>query len=482
MAQRIVVDPVTRIEGHLKIEVEVENNKVIDAKSTGTLFRGIELILKGRDPRDASHIVQRICGVCPIAHGMASILCLDDAFNVRPPTNGRIVRNLIQGANYLQSHILHFYHLAALDYVKGPETAPFIPRYEGDYRLPKEVNDKAVEHYIQALTYRKKAHEMGAVFGAKMPHVTAYTAGGVTEHVTAEKITQFKNYLEEITSFVDNVYIPDVLAVAGVYGDDWFNIGAGCKNMLAYGALRLTDGDDPDGQAQLFIRGRYTKGQFGNVDKKKIAEDVKYSWYENNTTGKYPGEGATVPNPDKKEAYSWLKAPRYEGLPHEVGPLARQWVAKQKDVFNLGDKAFSVLGRHFARALETSQVAHAMMEWLSQLVPGQPTYAPFDIPKEGAGTGLHEAPRGALGHWIVIKDYKIENYQAVVPTTWNAGPRDDKGQLGPIEQALVGAPVKDPNNPIELVRIVRAFDPCIACAVHVLEIKGVSKEPKSFII
>jgi hydrogenase large subunit len=465
----------------MKIEAEIENGRVIDAKSSGTLFRGLEIIARGRDPRDVCHLVQRICGVCPIAHGTASILCLDDAFNVTPPANGRILRNLIQGSNYLQSHILHFYHLTALDYVKGPDTAPFIPRYEGDYRLPKEINDKAVEHYIQALGIRKKAHEMGAIFGGKMPHVTAYTAGGITEHVTPEKITQFKAYLEEITSFINNVYVPDVLAVAGVY-DDWFSIGAGCKNLLVYGAFRLTDQLDPDGQAQLFKRGTYTKGQYGPMDHKKITEEVKYSWYDDKLTGRYPGDGATVPTPGKKDAYSWLKAPRYDGLPYEVGPLSRQIINKQKDVLGLGDKAFSVLGRHFARALETVQVANVMAEWLNQLVPGQPCYAPFDIPKEGSGMGLHEASRGALGHWITIKDYKIENYQAVVPTTWNCGPRDDKGQRGPVEEALVGAQVKDPNNPIELVRIVRAFDPCIACAVHVLEIKGVSKEPKSFII
>ncbi|HOV78567.1 MAG TPA: nickel-dependent hydrogenase large subunit [Bacillota bacterium] len=481
MGQQIIVDPVTRIEGHLKIEVDVENGKVVDAKSSGTLFRGIELILRGRDPRDAPHIVQRICGVCPIAHGTASMLCLDDAFKVSPPANGRIVRNLIQGANYLQSHILHFYHLAALDYVKGPDTAPFIPRYEGDYRLPKDVNDKAVEHYIQALTIRKKAQEMLSVFGAKMPHVTVFTAGGVTETVTPEKIALFKQYLREITSFIDNVYIPDAVAVSTVYSD-WFTIGAGCKNLLSYGAFKLSDDDDPDGQNRLFRRGRYAKGEFASVDYRKITEDVKHSWFADETSGKYPGEGVTEPDLNKKDAYSWLKAPRYEGEPHEVGPLARMVVNKHKDVLGLGDKAFSVLGRHYARALEASIVAHAMSEWLDQLVPGQPAFTPFDIPEEGAGVGLHEAPRGALGHWIVIKDRRIENYQAVVPTTWNGGPRDDRGKLGPIEQALVGAPVKDPNNPIELVRIVRAFDPCIACAVHILEIKGVAKEPKSFVV
>jgi hydrogenase large subunit len=252
--------------------------------------------------------------------------------------------------------------------------------------------------------------------------------------------------------------------------------------MLCYGAFRLTDETGPEGQKQLFKRGRYTNGQLNSVDTKKITEEVKYSWYDGSTSGRYPGDGATVPAPGKKEAYSWLKAPRYEGLPHEVGPLARLWVNQQKDVAGLGEKAFSVLGRHFARALEASQIAHVMPEWLDQLTPGQPAFAPFDIPKEGAGMGLHEAPRGALGHWIKIKDYKIENYQAVVPTTWNGGPRDDKGQRGPIEDALVGTPVKDPENPIELVRVVRAFDPCIACAVHILEIKGGFKEVKKFII
>ncbi|HBC93476.1 MAG TPA: nickel-dependent hydrogenase large subunit, partial [Pelotomaculum sp.] len=352
MAQKIVIDPVTRIEGHLKIEAEIENGRVIDTRSSGTLFRGLEIILKGREPRDTCHITQRICGVCPIAHGTASILCLDDAFKVTPPANGRILRNLIQGANYLQSHILHFYHLTALDYVKGPDTSPFIPRYEGDYRLPKEINDKAVEHYIQALSIRKKAHEMGAVFGAKMPHVTTYTAGGITEHVTSEKIAQFKTYLLEITSFINNVYIPDVLAVAGAY-DDWFNIGTGYKNLLAYGAFRLTDQLDPDGQQQLFIRGTYAKGQYAPMDHKKISEQVKYSWYDDKLTGRHPGDGATVPTPGKKDAYSWLKAPRYDGLPYEVGPLSRQVVNKQKDVLALGGKAFSVLGRHFARAVET---------------------------------------------------------------------------------------------------------------------------------
>lgn len=479
MAQHIIIDPVTRIEGHMKIEVEVDNGIVVDAKSTGTMFRGIELIMQGRDPRDACHIVQRICGVCPIAHGTASMLALDDAFGVKPPPNGRIVRNLIQGANYLQSHILHFYHLAALDYVEGPNVAPFIPRYEGDYRLPKAVNDAAVQHYIQALDIRKKAQEMLAIFGAKMPHVIAYTAGGVTEQVTEEKIAQFRQYLQEISAFVNDIYIPEVLAVAGIY-EDGFSIGGGYKNMLAYGGFPLTDGDDPDGQQQFYKRGRYRNGQYLPVDAGKITEEVKYSWFEDSGTGKNPAEGETVPAPGKSGAYTWLKAPRYEEEPYEVGPLARQIVERQSDVMGLGDKAFSVLGRHFARALEAAQISQAMFGWLDQLIPGQPTFTPFDVPREGSGMGLHEGPRGALGHWITVKDYKVANYQAVVPTTWNGGPRDDRGEMGPIEKALMDTPVKNVDAPIELVRIVRAFDPCLACAVHVLDLKGASKEVKRF--
>ena len=476
MAEKILIDPITRIEGHMAIEVEVEDGKVVDAKSKGTMFRGLELILRGRDPRDACHIMQRICGVCPITHGTASMLCLDDAFGVKPPPNGRILRNLIQGANYLQSNILHFYHLAALDYVKGPDVPPFVPRYEGDYRLPADINDQAVQHYLTALEMRRKSHEMLAIFGAKAPHAMSFTAGGVTELVTTEKINQFRAYLRDITDFINNAYIPDLLAVADYYAD-CFTIGAGCKNMLVYGGIRLSDDDDP----QLFFKsGIYTNGEHLPFDHLKITEEVKYSWFRDYGDGLYPTDGITEPQAGKKDAYTWLKAPRYDGLPFEVGPLARQIVNKQPDVMALGDKAFSILGRIYARGMESVEISKAMDDWLDVLVPGEPSFAPFDVPKEGEGKGLHEGPRGSLGHWIVIKDHRISNYQAIVPTTWNGGPRDARGVLGPIEQALVGTEVKDVDNPFELVRIVRAFDPCLACAIHVLDIKGASKEVKRF--
>jgi len=460
---KVIVDPVTRIEGHLKIEVEVEGGKVVSAKSTGTLFRGLELILRGHDPRDAQEIVQRICGVCPIGHGTAATLALDDAFQIKPPRNGRIIRNLILGANYIQSHILHFYHLAALDYVKAPDNIPpLAPRYEGDYRLPDAVNTAAVNHYLQALEMRKKAHEMLAVFGGRMPGQRAIVPGGVTETVDTEKIVHFKYRLAELIDFIDNVYVPDVLAVADVY-NDWLEIGTGCKNMLAYGAFPVDDNE-----TLFFKRGVYTEGMDGDLDPDKITEEVKYSWYNDDTGGNKPTESVITPAPNKEGAYSWLKAPRYDGKVHEVGPLARMWIAKDPKVRAFGDKAFSVMGRHAARALECQKLAHAMADWVMQLEPGKPTCTPHKVPNRAQGMGLTEAARGALGHWIRIEGGRIAKYNAVVPTTWNGGPRDAKGQPGPIEQALVGTPVKDPNNPIELVRVVRSFDPCIACAVHVI--------------
>lgn len=409
------------------------------------------------------------------------MLNLDNAFGIKPPRNGRIVRNLVQGANYLMSHVLHFYHLAALDYVKGPDTAPFIPRYDGKdvYRLPKAANDAAVANYIKALDIRKKAHMMVATFGAKAPHTTVFIPGGVTEVVTQEKIDNFAKLLAEVTDFIDNVYIPDVLAVAKFY-EEWFEIGRGCGNMLAWGVFPLGDGDDPDGQNQFIKRGRYTDGEFGPADPSKIKEHVMYSWFESGTSQRHPSEGITKPDPSKRNAYSWLKAPRYDEKPHEVGPLARMWVNKEPQTSGLGEKAFSVLGRHFARAVEASLLAHAMKDWLAELVPGEPTFKPFEIPKEAKGMGLTEAPRGALGHFIEIKDYRIANYQCVVPSTWNMSPRDDHGVPGPLEQALIGAPVKDPENPVELVRIVRSFDPCLACAIHLLEVKGHKKNAMVF--
>jgi hydrogenase large subunit len=485
MPKKIVIDPVTRIEGHLKVELEVDGGKITDARTSGTLFRGIEIIMKGRDPRDAQLITQRICGVCPMAHATASTLCLDNAFGVTPAANGRIMRNLMFASNYIQSHILHFYHLTALDYVKGPDAAPFIPRYEGDYRFDQKTNDELVGHYIKALEMRRKAHEMLAIFGGKMPHQPAIVPGGVTGIPTQEAIDRFAAYLKDIKAFVDGVYIPDVLAVAKTY-PDYFAIGAGCKNLLAYGAFDIDSNPDYTQRKRFIPMGRVSGGKLEAVDPSKITEQVKYSRFKSGSDLN-PSVGATDPEPEKPGAYTWLKAPRYGGAVYEVGPLARVMVSvlkgDNKQIADLAvnvlsqfnakaDVMFSVLGRHASRAIELKVITDAMPGWLGELKPGAPAWAECKVPDSGAGMGLTEGARGALGHWINIKGGKTENYQAVVPTTWNASPMDDKDQHGPMEQALIGAPLKDADNPFEAVRIVRSFDPCLACAIHIVDPKG----------
>ncbi len=485
MSKTIVIDPITRIEGHLKVEAVIDNGKVVDAKCSGTLFRGIEMIMKGRDPRDAQMITQRICGVCPIAHATACTLNLDSALGVEPPHNGRMIRNLILGANYMQSHILHFYHLAALDFVKGPDVAPFVPRYEGDYRLPKAVNDAAVAHYVQALEMRKKAHEMCAIFAGKMPHAASIIPGGSTCTPTQEGIDKYAEYLAEVAKFVNEVYVPDVIAVAGVYSD-YFAIGAGCKQYLAYGVFDLDSNKDYTQRKRLFPMGRYVNGKFLPLDPSKITEDVKYSRFKSGSH-LYPGNGETVPDAEKKEGYSWLKAPRYDGGVYEVGPLSRVLIGYTKGddpkLNQLVESTLSslklkpadlcsVAGRHAARALEAILILDNMKVWLNSLKPGESAFNYAPIPDKSSGMGLTDAPRGAVGHWIQIKNHVTDNYQAVVPTTWNCSPKDDKGQHSTCEQALIGTKVKDADNPFELVRIVRSYDPCLACAIHVVTPKG----------
>lgn len=458
MAKKIItIDPISRIEGHLKVELEIEGGKVVDARSSGTLFRGFEIILKGRDPRDAQHLAQRVCGICSAAHASAASLSLESAFRAKPPSNGRIIRNLVAGADFLQSHILHFYLLTALDYFVGPENAPFIPRIEGDYRLSRQMNNEYFDHYIRALEIRRKIHEMTAIFGGKMPHHQTSVPGGVTEKPTVDKIASFLWRLREIIDFTENFYLPDVLRIAEVY-KDYSKIGRGYGNLLCYGGFDLDD----RGKEKLFKSGRFIDGEIRNMDSEKIAEDVRFSWYEARISGKNPGKADTFPAPRKPGAYSWLKSPRYDGKPYEMGPLARMWIN--------GDyrKGISVMDRHIARAMETQKIARAMEKWVLQLRPGKAVYTPCKVPKNGEGMGLTEAPRGSLGHWIKISNSKIERYQIVTPSNWNCSPRDDKDQPGPMEKTLIGTPVADPENPVEVMRVIRSYDPCLACSVHLI--------------
>lgn len=501
----IVIDPITRIEGHLKINTVIEDGVVKDARSTGNLFRGIELILRGRDPLDAQVIAQRICGVCPQSHGVAAALNLDSAFGIadKIPDNARIMRNIIQGAHVAQDHVLHFYHLAALDYVDVTDVAkyagkdsalnsvkdfiargelgPFVPRYEGDYRLPPEVNQQATAHYIEALEIRRIGHEMVSIFSGKIPHSVGIVPGGVTAVPTIDMITSFLWKLRRLQDFINNTYIPDVLAVASAY-PDYFEIGVGCKNLLSYGGYDL-EGNTPDYtvRKRLFNQGVTSVNlRPDKLDISRITEGVKHSWYEDSSSSRHPDKGETKPEHSKDGAYSWVKAPRYDSNVYEVGPLARvavNYACGDPVMKDLVDSSlaqlksspvalFSVMGRHLARALSAKYIADNLEKWLLELKPGEPTFVEYTIPEESKGMGLVEASRGALGHWIEIKERKIANYQCVVPTTWNASPRDDNGIPGPIEQAIIGTKIKDKDNPFEIVRIVRSFDPCLACAIH----------------
>jgi hydrogenase large subunit len=509
--QKIIIDPVTRVEGHLKVEVMVEKGEVKEARVAGTLFRGWEIILKGRDPRDASQITQRVCGVCPAVHATASVFALDNAFGVEKsiPHNARIIRNLILGANFIQSHILHFYHLASLDFFditavsdyegKEPDLLslkrflsrgqfpPFIPRYEGDYRLDKKTDQQFAAHYIKALEMRKKSHEMLAIFGGKMPHSVGMVAGGVTNSPTSDKIASFLWRLNEIRDFIDNFYLPDTLTLVKFYQDHLY-MGSSYNNFLSYGAFNLdSEKMDQARRKRLFLQGVVTSGtNYQPLDISAISEEVKYSWYSQETSDLHPSSGITEVDEEKEEGYSWIKAPRYKKIPCEVGPVARMVVGyyggkkKVREVVEnilpqIGEKTdalSSILGRHLARALDAKLIADSMAEWVLQLKVDEPIYSSYSLPVETEGVGITDGPRGALGHWIRIKDKVIDNYQLVVPTTWNVSPRDDSDQPGPLEKALLGLRVKDSANPFEVVRCVRSFDPCLACAVHLITPTG----------
>lgn len=454
--RQIVIDPVTRLEGHLKVMVAVDAGKVVKAEVVGTMFRGFEQILAGRDPRDAVFLTQRICGVCPADHATASALALDDAFKVEVPENGRLLRNLMLGSNYLQSHITHFYHLSLPDYVQLPEIAPFTPHYTGDFRFNKDANEKLAGHYFQALVIRRKCHELVAQFGGKMPHLASIIAGGTSQNATVERIAAARKLLGEIGAFINTIYEEDVRTIATAY-QDYFKTGKGPGRLMTFGAFPM----DAGARKNLFARGIFADGVIASLDPSKITEDVSHSWYSARSGGQ-PAELSTQPDADKKDAYSWVKAPRYDGTTVEVGPLARMWMN------GMYQQGISAMDRIVARMLEAKFMAAALERWLDELNPGGQCEAAVEIPFEGEGMGLTEAARGALGHWIKIRGGKIERYEAVVPTTWNASPLDGKGKHGAIEEALLGLEVPDADNPLPVVRVIHSYDPCLACAVHLI--------------
>ena len=462
MATTITIDPVTRIEGHLKLEVTADyvggRQQVVDARAAGTLFRGFETILQGRDPFDAPDITARICGVCPTPHNQAAVTAIDAAMGLEVPDNARLLRNLVLAADFLHSHILHFYQLAVLDFIEPPAMAPWTRGWTDDIRIDAAASAALVGHYVAALDIRRKAHEMGAVFGGRLPHTAAYIGGGFTGMPTAARIQQFRAYAAEVVAFVRDVYLPDVEAIAATY-QDYFQIGAGPRNLLAFGCFE----ENATGAEKLLRRGRRAAGSssVASVDVRKVTEDVASSWYTGKN-GVSPASGTTTPIYPKSNAYSWLKSPRYETKVYEVGPLARMTVN--------GDYTggVSVLDRHLARAAEALKIGLALDRWLDQLDPAAPVFADGAMPESASGIGLTEAPRGALGHWLTVGNRTISRYQIVTPTCWNASPRDARGVRGALEQALVGTPVQHAEQPIEVLRVVHSFDPCLSCAVHVM--------------
>jgi [NiFe] hydrogenase large subunit/hydrogenase large subunit len=553
----VVVDPVTRIEGHLRIEAEVDNGTVTDAWSSSTMFRGIELILKGRDPRDAWAFTQRICGVCTTVHAIASIRAVENAIGANPPPNARLLRNLIIASQCVQDHVVHFYHLHALDWVdvvsalsadpekvsslaqsisdwplssttyfKGVkeklkafvdagQLGPFANAYWGHaaYKLPPEANLLAVAHYLEALDWQREFIKMHAVLGGKNPHLQSFLVGGMATPLDPDKqasinvgtIAGLHEFAKKARSFVSRVYIPDVLAVASFY-KDWAAYGAGVGNYLSYGEYPETDDAAPTKFLPSGVLRNKDISKVEAFDHNKVTESVTHSWYEyaggdgkalhpfsGETKPKYTGPNPPYERLDINSKYSWLKSPRYDGEPMEVGPLARMLVSyasghkKVKDAVDgvlkklgVGPAAlFSTLGRVAARAIETQLLADKMGEWIDELaanmgrgelrIHDNSKWDPSTWPKDARGAGFHEAPRGSLGHWVGIDNGAIANYQCVVPSTWNAGPRDSNGKRGPYEQALLGTPVSNAEQPLEILRTVHSFDPCMACGVHVVD-------------
>jgi hydrogenase large subunit len=560
---RVVVDPITRIEGHLRIEAVIENGRITDAFSSGTMVRGFEKILKGRDPRDAWAFTERVCGVCTTVHALASVRTVEDALKISVPKNAELIRNLMFCAQMVQDHVIHFYHLHALDWVdivsalsaKPEETSKIAqtisswpkssPGYFSDlqkrlkafvetgqlgifangywghpaYKLPPEVNLLAVAHYLEALEWQKELVKIHAIFGGKNPHPN-YLVGGApcsinideVNAINTERLNQVGQLIKDAITFVEQVYIPDLMAIAGFY-KDWAAIGGGLQNYLCYGDLPMRGYNEPD--SFKFQRGAILNRNLNEVfevngrDNEEIKEYIAHSWYSysgGDQKGLHPWAGETEfnftgPKPPFEQLnvegkYSWLKTPRWKDHPMEVGPLARMLVAFAKGNTEVKDVVtealqkldvpitalFSTLGRTAARGLETRLVVHWMKGFYDDLLANikagnvrtftREKWDPSTWPDVCEGVGMSEAPRGALAHWIRIKDKKIDNYQLVVPSTWNASPRDVNGQRSAYEESLIGTPVANPEQPVEILRTIHSFDPCLACAVHLYDPDG----------
>lgn len=455
---RKTIFPVTRVHEPLQVDVEIQNGKVVDAWVGGHLFRGFEQMLKDRDPRDASLITQRVCGICSTAHGVAAAYALRDAYQLQPTENGELLTNIIFASDIMQNHLRHICLLTAFDFIKGPDQPPFTPVQPGDYRFPRPQNDRLLADMLEGAEMAARAHELTCIWGAKAPHVQTILPTGVTTPVTADRVASSTALVQRMAGYVNERLLPDVQLIAETY-KEYYQIGVGYGNFLSYGLF-----PEPHTGERVFKPGRLVNlGGVLPVDVGQITEAVVHAWYRDEQGERPPLTGETEVNPDKAGAYSYVKAPRYEGLPYEGGPHARLWINGQYK------RGLSTMDRIMARALEMKIICGHLLDWLRRLVPGQPTLAPYVPAIEGTGKGLTDAMRGPLGHWVKIDDYHIRHYDIITPTAWNFSPRDDKDLRGPVEQALLGTPVQDEQSCLEVARVVHSFDPCLSCAVHVLD-------------
>ncbi|MGE4418373.1 MAG: nickel-dependent hydrogenase large subunit [Sulfurimonas sp.] len=514
--RKITIDPLTRIEGHLKFETKIQDGVVTEAKCSAEMYRGIEKALIGYDARVAQQVTQRVCGVCPYAHAEAASLALENAMGIKPNHNGQLLRNMIVGAYQLQDHLLHFYILSALDFIditavlkydgddesvlsvkkwvqnelksnKIFPAAPFLPRYEAMYAKGNNINFTAIKNYLEAIKVMADLTKAVAIFGAKAPHSVTLEAGGVTTIPTVGKLAKYRSLITSAKSFIKNNYINDIVAVAKEF-PEYFKIGAGYGDYLSYPYL-----PDENGENHLFVGGSTIDGKYEELDLKNIFEDHKFSYYKNKPDSNVRPLDSKILTPinyeefkeeQKKEdgKYSWSRAPRYKGKIMEVGPVARvintYKSGKNKKLNALVDsinqklgltfKEYnSVLGRHLCRAFMAVTIIDKILEDTEKVIPDELAFVERDIPKNAVGFGLTEATRGALAHWIETDENGfIKNYDMIVPTTWNISPKDASGVPGAVEKMLIGTKIKDPDNPIELARIVRSTDPCLACSVH----------------
>jgi len=452
--RQIVIDPVSRIEGHLRIDTTITEGHVENAVISGTMYRGFENILIGKQPDDARIICQRICGVCPTSHSLAAVDAMEQMLGASLPRNAYLLRNLLLGSEYLHSHILHFYHLCLPDYIDMPTASPWGPSYGGDRRFPPGQTQLLRGHYMEGFRCRQKAHTIGALIGGKMPHCAGVAIGGVTGRLTTEEIERTDQLLDEIGAFVLGKMIPDAVKLEQYY-PDYLEIGQGTGNFICYGAFY-----DPDEEQYLFTPGCKSKsGILFPISLPLVKETSRYSYYMGDTPLS-PFAENTLPYKSKQGAYSWIKAPRYMGNVCEVGPFARLAMS------GMIEGNSSVIGRIRARVIEAALLVQYMKAWLAQYQPLAPSWAFLGQPDSGYAAGFTEAPRGGLAHYVIVHEGAISRYQVVSPTCWNCSPRDENGIPGLLEQAITGTAVTDEAEPIEVMRVVHSVDPCMACSVH----------------